>query len=139
MNPSLFPLWMATGEREPSAVAVGDGATGRRWTREALAVSAAKWAEGFGRAAGSSTDVRCLVAISVPNGIEWLKAFLGLQAAGAVPAPIDPTESEEAQHSVAAAIGARFIWREGRLMGIGSGSTGRPPRDVCLVKLSSGS
>jgi acyl-coenzyme A synthetase/AMP-(fatty) acid ligase len=140
MNPSLFRLWMATVERAPSAVAVVDGATGRRWTREALAASAAQWAEGFRRTAGSSTDVRCLVAMSVPNGIEWLKIFLGLQAAGAVPAPIDPTEPEEAQLSAAEAIGARFIWREGRMRGIGPGSTvRRPPRDVCLVKLSSGS
>jgi long-chain acyl-CoA synthetase len=134
----LHGLWAATVARAPSAVALVDAATGRSWTRGALAGGARRWAESFAGEAGKTTPHRRRVALSVPNGAGWFEAFLGLLSLGAIPAPIDPSEPEEAQLATARAIGAAFLWREGRLHRLGRG---RPSsrRNECLVKLTSGS
>jgi len=143
MNSPLFQLWSAAVQRAPSAVAVDDASTGRRWSRAALAASADEWAGSFAGSAGHSKRVRCLVAMSVPNGASWFQVFLGLLASGAIPAPIDPSEPEEAQVAVAASIGANFLWREGRLRRVCFGTPAASARlrsgGVCLVKLTSGS
>jgi acyl-CoA synthetase (AMP-forming)/AMP-acid ligase II len=114
MNAPLFRLWSATVERSPSAVAVIDAATGRLDPGGAGRGGPAMGGA-YRREAGKSTPVRRRVAMSVPNGAEWFRVFLGLLSAGAVPAPIDPSEPEEAQLAAARAIGAAFIWRGGRL------------------------
>jgi acyl-coenzyme A synthetase/AMP-(fatty) acid ligase len=138
MNAPLFRLWSATAERSPSAVAVIDAALGAAWTRAELAEAALQWAGAYRREAGESTPVRRRVAMSVPNGAEWFRVFLGLLSAGAVPAPIDPSEPEEAQLAAARAIGAAFIWRGGRLERVG-GRRARVSANECLVKMTSGS
>jgi acyl-CoA synthetase (AMP-forming)/AMP-acid ligase II len=78
--------------------------------------------------------------MSVPNGAGWLQVFLGIMAAGAIPAPIDPSEPEEAQVAAARSIGAACLWREGRAHAL-AGSPGTRPRSAaeCLVKMTSGS
>lgn len=143
MNETLFRLWAATVERSPSSVAVIDAGTGAQWTRAALARAASEWAKSFEKEAGKLTPVRRRVAISVPNGAEWFTVFLGLLSAGAVPAPVDPSEPEEAQLAAARSIGASLMWRAGRLERVGSAgaaaSEGLRPRSECLVKLTSGS
>jgi acyl-CoA synthetase (AMP-forming)/AMP-acid ligase II len=142
MNESLPRLWEATVARSPSSVAVTDAATGERWSRAALAEAALAWAGSFEREAGRSTFVRRRVAMSVPNGPGWLAAFLGLLSAGAVPAPIDPSEPGEAQLGAARAIGASLLWRGGRLERVpagGAAPAGPRPASECLVKMTSGS
>lgn len=139
MDASLFRLWMATVERDPSAVAVIEASTGRRWTRAALAAGAGQWADSFVRSAKRPPHGR-RVAMSVPNGAGWLQVFLGIMAAGAIPAPIDPSEPEEAQVAAARSIGAACLWREGRAHAL-AGSPGTRSRSAaeCLVKMTSGS
>ena len=143
MKSPLFQLWMAAVERDPLAVAVDDTATGKSWSRVALAAAACEWAESFSRSVGYSPHVRSLVAMAVPNGGSWFQVFLGILASGAVPAPIDPSEPEEAQVAAASSIGADFIWRDGRLRRVGPGRSTASARlrseGVCLVKLTSGS
>jgi long-chain acyl-CoA synthetase len=138
MNAPLFRLWSATAARSPSAVAVIDAAFGAVWTRADMAEAAQQWAGAYRVEAGKSTSVRRRVAMSVPNGAEWFWVFLGLLSAGAVPAPIDPSEPQEAQLAAARAIGASFIWRGGRLERVG-GRRARVSADECLVKMTSGS
>jgi acyl-coenzyme A synthetase/AMP-(fatty) acid ligase len=77
--------------------------------------------------------------MSVPNGAAWFEVFLGLLSLGAVPAPIDPSEPEDAQLATAGSIGAGFLWREGRLHRLDAGSRARAAAAECLVKLTSGS
>jgi long-chain acyl-CoA synthetase len=143
MSDPLFRLWEATVERDSSAVALVDAATGREWTRRQLLGEALEWARMFTGRAGKATPHRRRVAMSVPNGAEWFQVFTGLMAAGAVPAPIDPTEPAQARRSVARAIGATFLWSEGRLSRVDQDAKGlalrRPSARECLVKLTSGS
>jgi acyl-CoA synthetase (AMP-forming)/AMP-acid ligase II len=140
MNETLPRLWDATVARSPSSAAVIDASTGQAWTRAALSEAAMAWAGSFVVEAGRSTYVRRRVAMSVPNGAGWFAAFLGLLSAGAVPAPIDPSEPGEAQMAAARAIGASLLWRGGRLERVaGAAPAGRRPAAECLVKLTSGS
>jgi acyl-coenzyme A synthetase/AMP-(fatty) acid ligase len=76
--------------------------------------------------------------MSVPNGVEWFQVFLGLLSIGAVPAPIDPSEPEEAQLDAAASIGATHLWSSSRLFTLDA-PCARVGRDECLVKLTSAS
>jgi long-chain acyl-CoA synthetase len=141
MNEPLFRLWAATVDRSPGAVAVIEAQTGIKWSRRALAAGAGVWAAKHARALGGSTNIRRRVAMSVPNGAEWLQVFLGLTSAGAVPAPIDASEPEAAQVETALSIGATHLWREGVLNSLGnhSAKTARVGRHECLVKLTSAS
>jgi long-chain acyl-CoA synthetase len=139
MNEPLHRLWAATVGRSPSAVALVDGATGKSWTRAALATAALGWADSLGTEVGKVPHGRRRVAMSVPNGALWFEVFLGLLAAGAAPAPIDPSEPEDAQLATARALGASFLWREGRLHRLDAARGGARGRAECLVKLTSGS
>lgn len=76
--------------------------------------------------------------MAVVNGAEWFQVFLGLMAAGAVPAPIDPSEPAESQVAAARSIGAPWIWRSGTLHGVGPVRPRRSGRSECLVKMTSG-
>ncbi|MFY9923218.1 MAG: class I adenylate-forming enzyme family protein [Opitutaceae bacterium] len=136
MSGTLFRLWKATVGEAPSAPAVLDIASGRRWTRAQLAEAAERWAKEHFADAGASARSR--VVMSVPNGAEWFQVFLGLLSAGAVPAPIDPSEPEEAQIGAARAIGAALLWRGGRLQRVPGMAARRAPRGECLVKVTSG-
>ncbi|HEY4988379.1 MAG TPA: class I adenylate-forming enzyme family protein [Opitutaceae bacterium] len=143
MSDPLFRLWEATVERAPSAVGVIDAATGRAWTRRELLEGARRRAGAFAVAAGKTGLRGRRVALSVPNGAEWFHVFMGLMAAGAVPAPVDPSEPAEAQRRAAHSIGAAFLLLEGRLGRLGKDGEApsgrfRPPQE-CLVKLTSGS
>ena len=143
MNNPLFRLWKATVRRDPAAVAVVEASSGRKWTRAALDSAAADWATAFGRMSGGSPVDGRRVAMSVPNGAEWFQAFLGLMSMGAVPAPVDPSEPQEAQVAAALSIGAPWMWRSGALWPVGSSGPGRSAgasrREECMVKLTSGS
>jgi long-chain acyl-CoA synthetase len=139
MHESLHGLWTATVGRSPSAVALVDAASGKTWTRGALEAAARSWAQRFAAEARKSLTLRCRVAMSVPNGAGWFEVFLGLMSAGAIPAPIDPSEPEESQLSTARSAGASFLWREGRLHPLGGAGRSKGSRDECLVKLTSGS
>jgi acyl-coenzyme A synthetase/AMP-(fatty) acid ligase len=139
MSDSLFHLWSATVERDPGATAVIEAESGKKWSRAALAAGAAEWAYSFREAVDGAILVRRRVAMSVPNGAEWFRIFIGLLSVGAVPAPFDPSEPEDAQADAARAIGASYLWREGRLLPIGRGRPTRVPRTECLVKMTSAS
>ncbi len=78
------------------------------------------------------------VVFALPNRTEWFEVFLGLLQAGAVPAAVDPTEPPAAQRELARAVGATWLWSDGRLEKIS------PPRrpyrhNICLLKITSGS
>jgi long-chain acyl-CoA synthetase len=135
MNKTLSRRWAATVARAPRRIAVVEASSGKRWTRATLDAAAAQWAATHRHAELSGRRV----AMSVPNGAEWFRIFLGLLACGAVPAPLDPSEPEEAQLSAARSIGASFLWREGRLLPVSGARAATTVRRECLVKVTSGS
>jgi acyl-CoA synthetase (AMP-forming)/AMP-acid ligase II len=139
----LFRLWKATLRQSPAAIAVVDAASGMDWTRAGLDNAAASWAAARAREVGGIPLRGRRVAMAVANGADWFQAFLGLLSLGAVPAPLDPAEPEAAQLEAAQSIGARWIWRAGRLQAVASprgGGPARPgPRGAGLVKMTSGS
>jgi long-chain acyl-CoA synthetase len=143
MSDPLFRLWTDTVERAPSAVAVVDAATGRKWTRGELSVAATEWARAFARPPGPRGLSGRRVAMATSNGPEWFHVFLGLMSEGAVPAPIDPSEPEESQSAAARSIGAPWIWRAGVLHAVDSArsrrAASRAGSNECLVKMTSGS
>ncbi len=139
MNEPLHRLWAATVGRTPAAVALVDAGTGKSWTRAALASAALGWADACAAELGKGIAVGQRVAMSVPNGAGWFEVFLGLLSLGAVPAPIDPSEPEEAQLATARSIGATFLWRDGRLHRLAGARRVKGRRGECLVKLTSGS
>jgi long-chain acyl-CoA synthetase len=139
MNEPLYRLWTATVARSPSELALVEAATGKRWTRAALAAAACGWADFFTQEAGKTKPLGRRVAMSVPNGAGWFEAFLGLLSVGAIPVPIDPLEPEDAQRSAARSVGAAFLWRDGRLDRVAAGRRVAAVPGECLVKLTSGS
>ncbi|MEY2880616.1 MAG: hypothetical protein RLZZ15_2996, partial [Verrucomicrobiota bacterium] len=134
MGTLLSDVWTRTVARAPAAAAVIDGVTGRTWSRGELARAAGEWG-----ATGAATELggRRVVLVE-PNGPGWWIAFLGLCAAGAVPAPLDATEPPERRSALARAVGAGWIWEHGRLERVGPGRRARD-RAAALIKITSGS
>lgn len=135
MSATLAHVWAETVRRAPHARASIDGASGRCWTRAELAAEAEVWLAAQG---GADRLARQRVVFAEPNGPGWWRVFLGLQLAGAVPVALDPTEPPENRRVTAEALGAAWLWRDGRLEELAGGRRERG-RDVCLLKLTSGS
>lgn len=135
MAVDLTAVWMATLRRKPDALAVVDRVAGNTWTRSQIEEAASSWLIG---AAGSHQLKRKRVLFSEKNGPGWISKFLGLLKAGAVPIPVDGGETSERLCETAQAVGASSICRDGVLHLVDSGRAVRA-RDVCLIKLTSGS
>ena len=135
MTATLLTCWRALVQHGPAALALIDGATGRRWSRGELATAADNWATAHGRAA-SLAGRRVLVA--EPNGAQWFHVVLGLLQLGAIPIPADSTEPATALAAQAQALRATVLWHAGALHPF-SGATRHRRGDLCLFKLTSGS
>ena len=135
MSEHLSHVWAETVGRKPGAFAVGESGSGRRWTRAELAAAATAWQAAL--PPGAELAGR-RVAMAEPNGAAWWHVFLGLLAAGAIPAPLDSTEPPAGRRAAAQAAGAAWLWHEGRLELVAARRPTRR-RDVCLLKLTSGS
>lgn len=133
--PTLLTCWRALVQREPAALAVIDGATGRRWTRAELIASTDAWCADQPLA---STLARRRVLVAEPNGAQWFHVFLGLLQLGAIPIPADSTEPAAALAEQARRLRAAALWHAGTLHPL-DGSTRHRRADLCLFKLTSGS
>ena len=133
MSETLLSNWENTVRAAPDALAIVDGATGRRVTRAELDAGATQWRDTHGGAIASQT-----VVLAEPNGVEWFRVLLGLLKSGVAIVPLDPGEPRTAQQATAAAIGAGWLWSGGELEAIATRlrvrSAGRR-----IVKLTSGS
>ena len=135
MAETLLTCWQATVRRAPNALALIDGATGRRWSRAELAAAAEEWSRS--RAAGPALAGR-RVLLAEPNGPVWWQVFLGLLHLGAIPVPADSTEPAAALAEQARALRAAAFWHAGGLHPCPEATRTRR-RGLCLVKLTSGS
>lgn len=131
--PTLLHAWNRTARSAPDAPALTDAHSSRVWSRGELDALADAWLAAHGAAAAGQT-----VAFAEPNGVEWLRVFLGLLKSGGVAVPLDSGEPPLARRTVAEAAGATSLWAAGGLDTLGPR---RPcPRDGRrLVKLTSGS
>jgi len=129
----LLAAWERTLRRGRHAPVLIDAATGRIWTRRELDEQASAWAAEHG-----GFLARRLVLFAEPNGMGWLRVFLGLLKADAIATAVEMGEPAEALRSRVAAIGAAFQWTGGRLEATGLARIF--PRDGRrYVKLTSGS
>lgn len=81
------------------AVAVGDG--DRTWTFEALAEASDRVADALSREGVAPADV---VAIALPNGVEFLAVYLGTMKCGAVASPVNARFTDQQR---------RYVLRDG--------------------------
>lgn len=135
MTATLLSRWQATVRHAPDALAVIDGATGRRWSRAELAAGAEEWSQTIS-ANHNLAGRRVLVA--EPNGAAWFEIFLGLLQLGAIAIPADSTEPAAALATQARALRAAALWHAGALHPL-DGATRHRRGDLCLFKLTSGS
>jgi len=130
---TLLESWNRTVRRGRNAPALIEAATGRIWTRREIDERAAAWAGVHGAFLSHR-----LVLFAEPNGLDWLRVFLGLLKADAVAAAVEVGEPPEARRSQAVAIGAAFHWSAGALEPTGIARA--IPRDGRrYLKLTSGS
>jgi acyl-coenzyme A synthetase/AMP-(fatty) acid ligase len=133
MSPTLIETWNRTVRTRPGAPALIDASGGRTWSRRELDTGAGAWAEAAALSLTGET-----VVFSEQNGPAWLRVFLGLLKAGAVPAPLDPGEPADAQRKAAEAVRARFLWSQGGLHRVHRGR-GAPADGRRILKITSGS
>lgn len=134
-SPHLLDRWRETVRRAPAALAVIDGASGRRWSRAELAATAEVWCREHA-AAHALAGRRVL--LTEPNGAAWFHVFLGLLAAGAIPIPADSTEPAAALVAQARNLRVAALWHAGALSPF-PGSSRHRRSELCLFKLTSGS
>jgi len=135
--PTLIDAWRRTIARDPRARALIDGATGRSWTRAELGGAGDAWAASHATGHASLAGRRVLFA--EPNGARWFEVFLGLQQAGAVAVPVDPAEPAENLAGLARGLRAAALWHAGALHAVAPRVARSRRRDLCLIKLTSGS
>ena len=135
MTATLLSSWQATVGRAPSALALIDGASGRRWSRAELSAVAEEWSQTA--CAGPALAGR-RVLLAEPNGPGWWRAFLGLLQLGAIPVPADSTEPAAVLAEQARGLRAGALWHAGALHPL-PGSLRHRCGDLCLLKLTSGS
>jgi len=135
---SLLTSWAALVSAAPDARALIDAATGEIHSRRALDTRASALAQSF-LAAGPALDFENRwIVFSRANGPDWLAAFLGILQLGAVPIPLDPSESPESQRTLAEAARADFLLTgDNKLHRLSTRH--RRPSGLALIKLTSGS
>lgn len=126
--------WEKTLRRRGDDRAVVDAASGATYRFGELEARTQAWAAQHVADPGAVRGRA--VVFALPNGIDWLAAFLALRRAGAVIVPLDAAEPAAAQQRIATSLRAAFLWTAGNLAPLP-----RPRRyagDICLIKLTSG-
>lgn len=135
VSADVLQFWRRIVQRQPDAVALTDCATGESWTFARLDGESDRFTS---ETIPASHLRRKRVLLAEPNSGRWLVGFLGLLKSGAVPVPVDPTESGHVRHEAARSTGAAGIVVGGAFEPTGIGRTVRR-NDVCLIKQTSGS
>lgn len=130
----LTQAWANMVRRDPRAIALIDAASGRSWSRAEIADEAVSFANLL---ASSGLRAGHRSVLSEPNGIEWLRGFVGLLEAGAVPVLVDPGEPQARREEIGKALGCAGVLAGGRFEPL-KGPHVRSGRAIALIKLTSG-
>lgn len=130
----LTQAWANTVRHDPGAIALLDSATGRSWSRAEVADQAVSFAASL-----SSSGIRAghRVVVAEPNGLEWIRGFVGLLELGAVPVLVDPGEPQVRREEIAGSLGCSGLLAGGRLQAVAGHHVKSSPH-VALIKLTSG-
>lgn len=109
---SLVHMLHASVERNPDGLAVAE-VGGERLTFTELWDRASRVAGGL-RAAGLERGDRA--AILLPNGLDWVQAFWGVQLAGVVAVPVNTRFAEPEVEYVISDSGAAHVFRPGSVL-----------------------
>lgn len=133
---SLVELLRRSLERDPGATAIVDLA-GSSVTYEELWERAARVAAGL---AGRGIEPGDRVAIALPNGLEWVVAFWGIQLAGAVAVPVNIRLTEAEVGWLLGHAEAKYVFRPGEELPRGPvGEVAAPrPDDIAAIFYTSG-
>lgn len=134
--PSLIALLENAAKRNPEAVAVAE-IGGRRLTYGELHARCAAVAGGL-REAGVGRGDR--VAIRLPNSLEWVLAFFGIQLAGAVAVPVNMRFTDEEASYVINDAGCSYVFTRGAALPDGPplSEAGIGPGDLAAIFYTSG-
>jgi len=132
----LMEAWDKVVRRRSGDVALVEAATGKICTFRELDERATAWWKA--QALSPESLAGRAVVFAVPNGIEWMAMFIGLQRAGAVAVPLDAAEPVAAWRRVAERLRARYWWDGEKLVGLARARRYRGG-SACLIKLTSGS
>lgn len=136
MSALLGELWADLVRAAPEARALIEAEGARVISRAALARDAHEWTRTW--PAGARLRGQRVV-MTAANGAGWMRQFIGLLDAGAVPAALDPSEPWEAALATARAIGAAWVCGNDGALHAVAAPRRRSGRDACLIKLTSGS
>jgi acyl-CoA synthetase (AMP-forming)/AMP-acid ligase II len=133
---SLVHLLRASVERDPQATAVVE-VGGEQLTFQQLWERAARVAGGL-RASGLGRGDRA--AIVLPNGLEWVLAFWGVQLAGLVAVPVNTRFTESEVDYVVTNSGAAHVFRPGDSLPDGepTATEDLQPPDLAAIFYTSG-
>ncbi len=133
---SLVAMLRASVERDPGHPAIVEIGAGTL-TYQALWDRAARVAGGL-RAEGISRGDR--VALRLPNGLDWVVAFFGVQLLGAVVVPVNMRFKESEVAYVIADSGAAFTFEEGNALPDGDpvAVADLEPQDLAAIFYTSG-
>ncbi|HET9893321.1 MAG TPA: AMP-binding protein [Streptosporangiaceae bacterium] len=136
LHGSLIELVRASVEADPDAEALVQ-VSGERVSYRQMWDRAARVAGGL-RDAGISTGER--VAIGLPNGIDWVLAFLGGLLAGAVVVPVNTRFTDDEAAYVVGDSGSTFVFETGRALPDGRSFVheGASRQDVAAIFYTSG-
>lgn len=129
---ALWTQWLAVHRRQPGKTVVVDAADGTSWTADQLTRQAAGLAAQLSRYRPGER-----IAFRRPNGVEWLAVFLALQRAQLAAIPLDHGLPLEACRETARRFGASALLVDDVFEKIGSRS--QREKDICCIKLTSGS
>ena len=133
MSDTLLKAWNRTVRAAPDAPALIDASVARVWKRRELDALAEAWSLAHRDAVAGQS-----VVFAEPNGVEWLRVFLGLLKSDAVVVALDPGEPQAVRRALADRVGASLLWNGGPLERLTART--RLPRDGRrLLKLTSGS
>ena len=133
---SLVEMLRTSVDRDAAAVAVLE-VSGPSLTYGELFDRAARVAGGL-RAIGVDRGDR--VAIRLPNGIDWVLAFFGVQMAGGVAVPVNTRLTEDEVSYVLEDSGARYSFEPGRALPDGEPTTvdDLAPEELAAIFYTSG-
>src|SRR5215472_11597491 len=136
LHGSLVEMVRASAEADPDAEALVQVA-GERVSYRQMWDRAARVAGGL-RDGGFSPGER--VAIRLPNGIDWVLAFLGGLLAGAIVVPVNTRFTDEEAAYVIGDSGSSFVFETGRALPDGRpfAHEGASQQDVAAIFYTSG-